>query len=293
MQAYTRRRFLEGSVIGLAAMGYGLSSFCAQTPGQSQISGLTMKEEWIRQFLAASPRRREWVTVKYDTRSVESIIAYPQLKDKAPVMILVHEVAGLIPWMEKATDEFAEAGFIAIAPDLLSGMAPNGGGTKDFPPAKEPRESLRSQGIHKLSPEQILADLNAVADYAKGLPGCNGKLLVTGFSWGGEHAFRFAERKDLSIVFVFNQFAPTPETIKAVQTPIYGFYAGHDAKVNAAIPQTQAHMKAAGKFYETVMHESADHGFMRLGIEPEGTEANRKARESSWARIKELTAKYK
>ena len=48
-------------------------------------------------------------------------------------MIVIHEIFGMTDWVEEVTDEFAEAGYIAVAPDLLSGMAPNGGRTKDFP----------------------------------------------------------------------------------------------------------------------------------------------------------------
>ncbi len=113
MQTVSRRRFLEGSATGVAATGLGVSSLCAQ--------------DWARQAVDKSPRRREWVTVKHGGRSVESVVAYPQSQDKAPAIVVIHEIFGMTDWVENVADEFAQAGYLAIAPDLLSGMAPNGG----------------------------------------------------------------------------------------------------------------------------------------------------------------------
>jgi len=274
MRTVSRRRFLEGSARGVAATGLGAASLCAQ--------------DWARQAVDKSPRRREWVTVKYGGRSVESMVAYPQARDKAPAIVVIHEIFGMTDWVENVADEFAEAGFVAIAPDLLSGMAPNGGRTKDLPPNEV------GQVIRKLPPEQITADLSAVADHCKKLPACNGKVCVVGFSWGGGQAFRLAtNRKDLSAAFVFYGSGPAPEAIAGIQAPVYGFYAGNDARINATVPQTQEQMKAAGKSFETVTYEGAAHGFMRAGEQPDATEANKKARTAAWVKLRELRAGYK
>ena len=274
MHTVSRRRFLEGSARGLAATGLGMSSLGGQ--------------DWARQAVDKSPRRREWVAVKHGSRSVESVVAYPQPQGKAPAIVVIHEIFGMSDWVEKVTDEFAEAGYLAIAPDLLSGMAPNGGRTKDL------QANQVGQVIGKLSPDQITADLNAVADYCRNLPACNGKVCVVGFSWGGGQTFRFAtNRKDLSAAFVFYGNGPAPEAIGAIQAPVYGFYAGNDARINASIPQTQEQMKAAGKFYETVIYEGAAHGFMRAGEQPDATEANQKARAAAWVKLKALRDKYR
>jgi carboxymethylenebutenolidase len=280
MQKTTRRRFLEESTSGVAALGLGVSSLCAQ--------------DWARQAVEKSPRRREWVTVKHEGRSVESAVAYPQSRDKAPAMIVIHEIFGLTDWVENVADEFAEAGYIAIAPDLLSGMGPNGGRTKDFPPNQGGGFGPAGDAIIKLPPDQVTADLNAVADYCKNLPACNGKVCVAGFSWGGSQTFRFAtNRKDLSAAFVFYGGGPAAESLASIQSPVYGFYAGNDARVNGTLPQTQEQMKAAGKFFETVIYEGAAHGFMRSGEQPNPTEADKKARDAAWVKLKALTAKYK
>jgi len=281
MQTITRRRFLEGSVNGVAALGLGASCLCAQ--------------DWARKAVDQSPRKREWVTVKHGGRSVESMVAYPQSKDKAPAIVVIHEIFGMTDWVENVADEFAEAGFIAIAPDLLSGMAPNGGRTKDFPASQG--GGMRGpvgEAIGKLPPDQITADLSAAVDYCRSLPACNGKVCVVGFSWGGSQSFRFAtNRKDLSAAFVFYGGGPAAEAIATIQAPVYGFYAGNDARINGTIPQTQEQMKAAGKFYETVIYDGAAHGFMRSGDQPSPPEADKKARDAAWVKLKALEAKYK
>jgi carboxymethylenebutenolidase len=281
MQTFTRRGFLKGSASGIAALGLGASSLYAQ--------------DWARKMVDKSPRRREWVTVKHDGRSVESTVAYPQSKGKAPAMIVIHEIFGMTDWVENVTDEFAEAGYIAIAPDLLSGMAPNGGRTKDFPASEGGGGfGAAGQAIMKLSPDQVTADLNAVADYCKSLPTCNGKVCVVGFSWGGSQAFRFAtNRRDLSAAFVFYGSGPAPEAMAAIQAPVYGFFAGTDTRINGTLPQTQEQMKAAGKFFEFVTYEGAAHGFMRSGEQPDAPEADKKARDAAWVKLKALTAKFK
>jgi carboxymethylenebutenolidase len=235
-----------------------------------------------------SPRRREWVTVKHEGRSVESFVAYPQGQAKAPVMVVIHEIFGMTDWVESVADEFAAAGYVAIAPDLLSGMAPNGGRTKDLP------ANGVGQAIGKLPPDQITADLNAVADYCLKLPASNGKVCVVGFSWGGGQSFRFAtNRKDLSAAFVFYGNGPAAEAIPNIQAPVYGFYAGTDARIDGTVPATQAQMKAAGKFFEAVTYEGAEHGFMRAGAQPDATEPNKKARAEAWVKLKALRDKAK
>ncbi len=281
MQTLSRRQFLEGSASGVAALSLSASYLFAQ--------------DWARKAVDQSPRRREWVPVKHDGRSVESMIAYPQSREKSPAMVVIHEIFGLTDWVEAVTDEFAEAGFISIAPDLLSGMAPNGGRTKDFPTASGGGGfGPVGQAIGKLPPDQVTADLNAVVDYCKSLPACNGKVCVVGFSWGGSQTFRFAtNRKDLSAAFVFYGSGPEADSLAAIQAPVYGFYAGNDARINGTLPQTQEQMKAAGKFYEIVTYNGAAHGFMRSGAQPNAAEADKKAREAAWVKLKALSSKFK
>src|SRR5580698_8543771 len=121
----------------------------------------------------------------------------------------------------------------------------------------------------KLAPDQVVADLNAVADYGKKLPAANGKLFVAGFCWGGGKSFDFAtHRSDLSAAFVFYGTPPPTEAMAAINAPVYGFYGENDARVDATIPKATEDMKAAGKFYEPVTYAGAGHGFMRAGQAP-------------------------
>ena len=145
-----------------------------------------------------------------------------------------------------------------------------------------------------LPPDQVTADLNAIADYCKSLPACNGKVCVVGFSWGGCEAFRLAtNRKDLSAAFEFYGSGPAANSMAAIQVPVYGFYAGTDLRINGTIPQTQEQMKAAGKSFEPVTYDGAAHGFMRSGEQPNATEADKKARDAAWVKLKALSANYK
>lgn len=242
-------------------------------------------QDWAKDKLSKSSRHGEWVKVKNGNRDVQAWVVYPESKGKTPVVIVIHEIFGMSDWVRDTADQLAAAGYIAIAPDLLSGMGPNGGGTDAF------GSNDVGKAIRDLPPDQITADLNAVADYGKKLPASNGKLAVAGFCWGGGQSFRFAtNRPDLKAAFVF--YGPPPaEGIDKIKAPVYGFYGGNDARIDATIPKAQEDMKAAGKTYDPVTYEGAGHGFMRAGEAPDANDANKKAYEDGWKRWKELLKK--
>jgi carboxymethylenebutenolidase len=242
-------------------------------------------QDWAKARLEESPRHLEWVKVKRGDRVVNSFLAYPETKDKATAVVVIHEIFGLTDWVRSVADQLAEAGYIAIAPDLLSGMAPGGGGTNEFGGGDAVRSAIGS-----LPPDQITADLNAVVDYVSKLPASNGKVAVAGFCWGGRQAFRFATNNDaIKAAFVFYGNGPdSAEDIARISSPVYGFYGGNDERVNATIPQSTELTKKAGKKYEPVIYEGAGHGFMRAGEAPDANEANKKARAEAWERWKKL-----
>lgn len=243
-------------------------------------------QDWARTQLQASPRHREWVSVKHDSRKVQTFVVYPESKDKTPVVLIIHEIFGMSDWVQDLADQVAAAGYIAVAPDLLSGMAPNGGRTSDIAPDKVMEQ------VSNLSPDQVTADLNSVADYAKNLPASNGELFVVGFCWGGGQSFRFAtNRSDLRGAFVFYGGPPDKDAMARIKAPVYGFYAGNDARIDATLPQTSEQMKAAGKTFEPIVYEGAGHGFMRAGEAPDANDANKKARQQAWMRWKDLLGK--
>jgi carboxymethylenebutenolidase len=244
----------------------------------------TMNDDWPKLKLDKSPRHREWVSIKYGNRTVQAFVVYPEVKEKAPVVLVIHEIFGLSNWARSMADDLAAAGYIAIAPDLLSGMGPKGGGSSEFPD-----QDATVKAVSMLNPETVTADLDATADYAKKLPASNGKLAVVGFCWGGGKSFAFAtHRKDLSAAFVFYGPGPDANAIANITAPVYGFYAGNDSRIGASVPGTAAAMKAAGKKYEPVTYEGAGHGFMRAGEAPDASPENRKAREEGLARLTAL-----
>src|ERR1700756_4508205 len=230
-------------------------------------------QDWAKAQLAKSPRHSEWVTVKHDSRSVETFVVYPESKDKRPVVLVIHEIFGMTDWVEDLADQVAAAGYIAVAPDLLSGMGPNGGRSSSF------AEGKTMEAISHLNPDQVTADLNAAADYAMKLPASNGKLFVGGYCWGGSQTFRFAtNRGDLAAAFVFYGGPPDKEAMARIKSPVHGFYAGNDARIDATLPDTREQMKAAGKNFDPVVYDGAGHGFMRAGEAPDASDGNRKAR---------------
>jgi len=243
-----------------------------------------MNDDWPKAKLDKSPRHREWVTIKHGDRSVQAFVVYPEVKEKAPVIIVIHEIFGLSNWARSMADDLAAEGYIAIAPDLLSGFGPGGGGSDKFPD-----QDATVKAVSGLDAAVVTADLNATADYAKKLPASNGKLAVMGFCWGGGKSFAFAtERKDLSAAFVFYGPGPDAAAIQSITAPVYGFYAGNDARIGATIPDTTKAMQAAGKKYEPVTYEGAGHGFMRAGEAPDASPENQKARDESMKRLRVL-----
>ncbi|HEU4520446.1 MAG TPA: dienelactone hydrolase family protein, partial [Thermoanaerobaculia bacterium] len=223
--------------------------------------------------LETTPRHNEWAQVSRAGRVIHTYVAYPEIATKAPAVILIHENRGLTDFERSVADRLAENGFIALAPDLLSGMAPGGGRTSDFASQDAARE-----GIGKLPRPQVLADLHAVADYANALPASSGTLHVAGFCWGGAQTWLFAnDRRDLGAAYVFYGTGPQEAAgITDISAPVYGFYGGNDARVNATISKTEELMRAAGKTFDKVIYEGAGHAFMRSGMAADASEANKR-----------------
>jgi carboxymethylenebutenolidase len=245
-------------------------------------------QDWAKARLEASPRHHEYVPLKHGNRTVQAFVVYPEVKEKAPVVVLIHEIFGLSNWAKEMADELAAEGFIVIAPDLLTGFGPGGGGSSEFP-----SQEATIKAVSGLDPEVVNADLDAAADYGKHLPASDGKVAVVGFCWGGGKSFAFAaHRGDLSAAFVF--YGPGPADVSTITAPVYGFYAGNDARIGATVPATVAAMKAAGKKYEPVTYEGAGHGFMRAGEDPTDTvPGNKTAREQGFGQLVKLLREMK
>src|SRR6266568_2030035 len=207
------------------------------------VAQIASAQDWAKATLEKSPRHREWVTVKHDNRSVETFVVYPESKSKTPVVLVIHEIFGMTDWVQDLADQVAAAGYIAVAPDLLSGMGPNGGRSSDF------AEGKTMEAVSHLNPDQVAA------------------------------------------AFVFYGGPPDKDAMARIKAPVYGFYAGNDARIGATIPDAVAQMKAASKAYDIVTYEGAGHGFMRAGEAPDAKGDDKKARADAWIRWKSLLAK--
>ena len=251
------------------------------------IAPLAFAQDWAKEQLEASPRHGEWVKVQHGERTVDAFLVYPEVPENATAVVVIHEIFGLTDWVRSMTDQLAAEGYIAIAPDLLSGMGPDGGNSSSFA-----GEEIR-RVITQLPPDQITADLNATVDFVAALPSSNGKVAVTGFCWGGTQTFRFATNNDKIVAAMpFYGTAPTElSQLQQIDVPVYGFYAQNDARINATLDQTKELMQQAGKKYEAVVYEAAGHGFMRAGQAPDANAGNAAARKAALQRLTDVLKK--
>ena len=233
-----------------------------------------------KEQLENSPRHGEWVKITAESgREVSAFIVFPEVKENAASVIVIHEIFGLTDWIRQVGDELAKAGFVAICPDFLSGMGPNGGGTDSFE-----GNSVR-RAIRDLDPDQITTDLKAVTKYVRDLPSTTDVVAVSGFCWGGRQSFRFATNDDsLKAAFVFYGSPPDAAALGKITCPIYGFYGESDNRINSTIESTKEAAASAGITYEPVIYSNVGHGFLRRGMAAEASEVQKAATREAWER---------
>ena len=287
--------FLSGSLL----LGAATFAQAPGGPGPHSYADLQSSQAYATENLAHSPRHSEWVSTPFGTVSLKAWVDHPDVRGKVPVVLVLHEVFGLTDSTRNTADRIAAMGYIAIAPDMASGLAPDGGDTPSFADSHQ-----TSQTLTGLTNQQVNARLDAWADYARRLPQSNGKLAIVGLSWGGGAAFRYANttRKELKLVCVFFDVGPPTVTqgpdraaggtgypVGDLRIPVYGFYGAKDTRVITSLPLTQEAMSAAGKFYEPVVYPEADHAYMRLGEDPANTNpANAAAVKASLERLQRV-----
>jgi carboxymethylenebutenolidase len=248
---------------------------------QPRNPALPAAEEGAKAAIESSPRHGEWAEVKVAGREapVKLWVVYPERKDKAPVVMVISEIFGLSDWIRGVADQLAKDGFIAIAPDFISGKGPNGGGTDAVASRDEVVKLIRS-----VTPDEQVAVLNATRDYALKLPAANGKVGTVGFCWGGSASFNYATAQPaLHAAAVFYGSSPDAAKLGTIKAPVMGLYGGNDARVNATIPPAEAEMKKLGKAFTAHVYEGAGHGFLRQQSGQEG--ANMKASEQAWPAV--------
>jgi carboxymethylenebutenolidase len=243
---------------------------------------IAQAQDPVKDRLDKSSRHHEWVKIKTkDGREVSAWVVYPEVSKPATAVVMIHEIFGLSEWVRSAADQMAEAGYIAIAPDLLSQMGPGGKGSDGF------KGGEVMKAIRDLPQRQVWSDLDATVTYARGLKSCNKKVAVGGFCWGGGQSFSYATHNpDIAAAFVFYGPAPKSDALKNIKVPVYGFYGGNDNRITGAVPDVAKEMKELGKKFEPVTYEGAGHGFMRAGETAKSGSANRKARDEAWQRWK-------
>ncbi len=205
-------------------------------------------------------------------------VVYPERRDRAPVVLVIHEIFGLTDWIRAVADQLAAEGYIAIAPDLLSGKGPNAGGT----------ESVDRQGatrlIRELNRDEIHRRLIAAARYATSLPAATNRVASIGFCWGGSTSFLLASAwSDLRAAIVYYGTSPDSAQLAAIRAPVLGLYGEDDARVNATIDRARAVLGAGRQRYDVEIYPRAGHGFLRDQSGREG--ANRLATERAWPRM--------
>ncbi len=235
--------------------------------------------------LSDSPRHHEWVDLKHGNRTVKAFVVYPESKEPAKPILVIHENRGLNDWARVFADKLAEKGYLVIAPDLISNTVPGKELTSDMENPDEARTA-----IYRLDPNQITADLDAAYDYIKNDTASTGKVAVVGFCWGGSQTFRYATHNpDITSAHVFYGTAPQEDSDLAnIEAPIYGYYGGNDSRVNSTIEATEAQMKKLGKQYEYKIYDNAGHAFMRAGHEENAEPGNEKAHDEAWKRLLSL-----
>lgn len=290
-----RRGLVIGSMVAICAAGIACGSApeeaapptaadaapAAAAPAPSPANALPPTEETAPDALNTSPRHGEWVDVALPGSDVpiSTWVVYPERSDSAPVVLVIHEIYGLTDWIRGVADQFAAEGLIAVAPDLLSGMGPDGGGTASLGERDNVIATIRT-----LEPDERTRRLNAVRTYALAIPAGNGRLGTVGFCWGGGASFAYAlDQPGLNAAVAYYGTSPAEATdYDRVNAPVLGLYGGDDERVNSTIPRAEAAMASGGKSYEPIIYEGAGHGFLRAQEARDG--ANKRAAEQAWPR---------
>jgi carboxymethylenebutenolidase len=203
---------------------------------------------------------------------------FPERSTKAPVVLVVHEIFGLSPWVRNVADQLAADGFIAIAPDLLT--------MKNLPAGSDSAMAAAATvAIRTLNAADVHRQLSAVAAYGMALPAALPKYGIVGFCWGGSTSFAHAvavPSPALGASVVYYGGSPPAAQLASVRAPVLGLYAGDDARVNATVPPADTAMRALGKTYEFEMYAGAGHGFLRQQDGRNG--ANLAASQQAWPR---------
>jgi carboxymethylenebutenolidase len=270
-----RKAIAAAAVFTVFFSGFGAAIAAGLPPGETE----------AKSRLLESPRHGEWARVDAGGGDMVDLwVVYPERKDRAPVVLVIHEIFGLTDWIRSVADQLAADGFIAVAPDFLSGKGPGGKGSGSVDV-----DTARSL-VRELDGGEIVRRLDAAARYATSLPAAEKRFATVGFCWGGAVSFAYATRQpELYAAVVYYGTSPAAETLAGIKAPVLGLYGGDDNRVNATIPDAEREMKRLGKRFGSEIYEGAGHGFLRAQDGREG--ANLRAAQKAWPRTVEFLKK--
>ncbi len=271
-----------------ACLPFALAAFSQPMQAQSSASSaLPASEQQAKAALDSSPRHGEYVNVPLpgSQRPLRAWVVYPERKDRAPVVVVIHEIFGLSDWIRAVTDQLAKEGYIAIAPDLISGKGPGGGGTDSLPGRDDVVKLVTS-----LTPAEVRSRLDAAREFATKLPAASGKVGTVGFCWGGSVSFTYATEPSVKAAVVYYGTPPPAAVMQNIVAPVLGLYGSDDARVTSTVEPTKAEMSKLGKVYEAEIYPGAGHGFLRAQEGREG--ANLKASQQAWPKTIAFLKRY-
>lgn len=230
--------------------------------------------------LGASPRHGEWVKIAWSPGSADSLMAwivYPVRRDKAPVVVVVHEIFGLSTWVRSVADQVAAEGYIAIAPDLVSRV--RGG-----PTTVELSADSARRIIQRVYSAEINLGITAAANFAMTLPSAQPRYGVIGYCWGGTAVWDHVVNGGVmgfagGVAFYGTPYSvpgtaatattpatparPAVDSLAKIKVPVMLLSGTGDARITAAMPGIEAAMKELGRSYFGKNYEGAAHGFLR------------------------------
>lgn len=271
----TRREFLQRSVLITGGLAAGRALVDPLVPVISHAAQVDPHDS----ELASSE-------IKYtsiDGTAIGGYIARPKGDIARPAVVVIHPWSGIDDHTRDVARRLAKAGYVALAPDLLSRM----GGTSSF----ASREAAIAAG-RKLDDDAITKDLTGGINYLKGqsFVGAN-RVGVIGFCWGGGKALLFTTRsKDLAAsVIYYGSNPPNLEDVKNISAPVLGQYGGADERITSGVPNLEAAMKKYGKSFEYKIYAGAPHSF---NSDDNPSSYRQEAATEAWGRTLEFFKKH-
>ncbi len=191
------------------------------------------------------------ITFPGSTGSVRGFLARPAGDQKLPGVIVIHENRGLMPHIQDVARRVALAGYVALAPDLMSAS----GGTPD----DEDKARVEFAKV-----DLAVARNDAVAAIAslKSRPDISGRIGAVGFCWGGGMVNYLATAvPDLGAGVVYYGRTPPLEEVVKIKAPLLLHYAGLDEALTATVPAYEEALKKAGKTYTLYVYPGVNHAF--------------------------------